>query len=128
VAQRRRGAWRAKVWSNPLVADANDRQRLDPMAASKQKGFITMRSFCSFRSSIAATIGVMLVAALGVAAMRLASELLAGIMFLLTCGLLCLAFIAVFYRDSAERAWWPGFTVFGWIYHRLAFFAFRSPG
>jgi hypothetical protein len=91
------------------------------MAASKRKGFMTMRSFRSFRSSIAATIGVMLVAALGVAAMRLASELLAGIMFLLTCGLLCLAFIAVFDRDSAERAWWLGFTVFGWIHHGLAF-------
>jgi hypothetical protein len=115
-----------RYWGQAVVESAGrGRKRqttaVDPMAASKRKGLMTMRSFRSFRSSIAATIGVMLVAALGVAAMRLASELLAGIMFLLTCGLLCLAFIAVFYRDSAERAWWLGFTVFGWIHHGLAF-------
>ena len=76
----------------------------------------------SFRFSIAGLMGVVLIiAALGLAAMRLASELLAGIMFLLTSGVLCLAFIALICRGPAERAWWLGFNVFGWVYDRFAF-------
>jgi hypothetical protein len=72
------------------------------------------------RSSVAGMVAIALIAALGLAAMRLGSELLAGIMFLVTYGVLCLAFIALLCRGPAERAWWLGFNVFGWIYDRFA--------
>jgi hypothetical protein len=76
----------------------------------------------SFRFSIAGLMGVaLIIASLRLAAMRLASELLAGIMFLVTSAVLCLAFIALICRGPAERAWWLGFNVFGWIYDRFAF-------
>ena len=58
--------------------------------------------------------GAVLVVALGLAAMRNPSDTWAGVMFLLTCGVLCLSIVGVVCRGDGERAWWLGFALFGW--------------
>jgi hypothetical protein len=78
--------------------------------------------FRSLRFSIAGLMGAVLVAAIGLAALRDPSELWAGVIFLLTCGVLMLAVVGVVCRGEARRAWWLGFALFGWGYLVLAFF------
>jgi hypothetical protein len=73
------------------------------------------------RFSIAALMGAVLVAALGLAVLRYGSQVSAGVLFLLTCGVLCLGVVGIVCRSGAERAWWLGFTLFGWGYMTLAF-------
>ncbi len=58
------------------------------------------------RFSITGLMGLVLVAAVGLAALRNASETRAGGMLLLTCGILALAVVGALYRDGAQRAWW----------------------
>ena len=41
-------------------------------------------------------------------------------MFLLTCGMLCLAIVGVVCRQEGERAYWLGFALFGWGYLLLS--------
>jgi hypothetical protein len=59
-----------------------------------------------FRFSITGLMGLVLVAAVGLAALRNASETRSGGMLLLTCGILALAVVGALYRDGAQRAWW----------------------
>jgi hypothetical protein len=66
------------------------------------------------------------------AALRIHSEPWAGVCFLVTGGILCLAFVAAVCRRGAERAWCLGFASFGWISFGLPFrlrnyFAVRPP-
>ena len=75
------------------------------------------------RFSIAGLMGAVLTAALGLAALRSASETWAGVALLVTCGILGLAVIGAACRSAAERAWWLGFAVFGWGYLALAFWS-----
>ena len=112
-----RGPWLCLPCGEPQ--DTNGRERREPPLnwCRERKSIMTRAP----RSSIAGMVALALIAALGLAAMRLASELLAGIMFLVTSGVLCLAFIALICRGPAERAWWLGFNVFGWVYDRFAF-------
>jgi len=70
--------------------------------------------------------GVVLVAAIGLAALRNASETWAGVMLLLTCGVLALAVVGVVCRAESERAWWLGFALFGWGYLALAFWSWKN--
>jgi hypothetical protein len=72
------------------------------------------------RFPIAGLMGAVLVVALGLAALRNASETWAGVMFLLTCGVLSLAIVGVICREDGERAWWLGFALFGWGYLLLS--------
>ncbi len=72
------------------------------------------------RFSIAGLMGVVLVAAVGFAALRNASEAWAGWLLLLTCGVLTLAVVGSLCRGPAERAGWLGFALFGWGYLALA--------
>jgi hypothetical protein len=78
------------------------------------------------RFSIAGLMGVVLVASLGLAALRYASPTLAGVVFMLTCSVLALAVVGVACRGQAERAWWLGFALFGWGYLILAFWSSYS--
>jgi hypothetical protein len=73
------------------------------------------------RASIAGLMGAVLIAALGLTALRSASDTWSGATLLATCGVLGLAVVGTVCRDAAERAWWLGFTVFGWGYLAMAF-------
>jgi hypothetical protein len=73
------------------------------------------------RFSIAGLMAVVLVCGVAVAALRNASEIWAGILLLLTLGLLAAALLGVAYRREAGRAGWIGFALFGWGYLTLAF-------
>jgi hypothetical protein len=73
----------------------------------------------NLRTSIAGLMGIVLMAALGLAALRNASQAWSGAIFLLTRGVLGLAIIKAVYRRGADRAWWFGFCLFGWGYLAL---------
>src|SRR6516164_7292040 len=73
------------------------------------------------RFSIAGLMAVVLIAALGLAALRSGSETMASTVFLPTCGVLALGVVGVACGKRTERAWWVGFTSFGWGYLALAF-------
>jgi hypothetical protein len=72
------------------------------------------------RFSIAALMGAVLFAALALAVFRYGSQVSAGVLFLLTCGVLCLGVVGIVCSEGSERAWWLGFTLFGWVYLALA--------
>ena len=71
------------------------------------------------RFSIARLMGIVLVSAVGLAAWHNADEPWAGVMLLLTWGILCLAIVGAVYCKGARRAWWLGFAIFGWGYFAL---------
>jgi hypothetical protein len=75
----------------------------------------------SVRFSIMGLMGVVLVAAIGLAALRNASETWAGFLLLATLGAFCVALVGAFCRGGAQRGAWIGFAVFGWIYMGAAF-------
>ena len=83
------------------------------------------------RISIAGLMGVVLVAAVGFAAVRNASMNWAGLMLMLTCGVLMLGVVGAVCREPHERAWWLGFTLFGGGYlalaHAMAFYGTPLP-
>jgi hypothetical protein len=72
------------------------------------------------RFHIAWLMGLILVIALGMAALRNASDLWVGVTLLATTGLLGFGLIGLAYRRDAKRAWWFGFSLFGWGYLTLA--------
>jgi hypothetical protein len=72
------------------------------------------------RFSIAGLMGLVVVVAVGVAALRFASELWAGILLVLTLMVLGASVLAFHERSGARRAWWRGFALFGWGYVVLA--------
>ena len=75
------------------------------------------------RFSIAALMAAVLIVALGLAAMRNFSATWAGVTFLVTCAVLCLAVVGIVCDGDARRAWWLGFALFGWGYLVLAFWS-----
>ena len=77
----------------------------------------------AIRFPIAGLMLAVLVVALGLAALRNATEIWAGATFLLTCAVLTLAIVGVVCRDRSERPWWIGFALFGWGYLALAFWS-----
>jgi hypothetical protein len=82
----------------------------------------------TIRFSIAGLMGVVLIVAIGLAALRSGSEIWAGVIFLTTCGVLALSIVGIFCRRDAERAWWLGFALFGWGYMALAFWPWGTSG
>lgn len=68
------------------------------------------------RYSIGGLMGAVVVAAVGLAALRSHSEAWAGGMLLLTCGTLALAVVGAVARRGARRIGWLGFSLFGWGY------------
>jgi hypothetical protein len=75
------------------------------------------------RATIAGLMGAVLITALGLTALRSASEIWAGAVLLTTCSALGLAVIGVVCRSAAERAWWLGTALFGWGYLAMAFWS-----
>jgi hypothetical protein len=72
------------------------------------------------RFSIAGLMGLVVVVAVGVAALRFANELWAGVLLLTALGVLGAAVLAFHERTGSRRAWWRGFALFGWGYVALA--------
>jgi hypothetical protein len=72
------------------------------------------------RFTIAGLMGLVVVVAVGVAALRFASDLWAGVLLMLTLGTLGAAVLAFHERAGVKRAWWRGFALFGWGYLALA--------
>jgi hypothetical protein len=72
------------------------------------------------RFTIAGLMGLVVVVAVGVAAMRFASETWAGVLLMLTLGVLGAAVLAFHERSGPRRSWWRGFALFGWGYVALA--------
>ena len=75
----------------------------------------------SHRFSIAGLMGVVLLAAIGLAALRTPSETWAGIVLLATLAALGIASVGAICVRGASRAGFLGFAVFGWIYMAAAF-------
>jgi hypothetical protein len=75
---------------------------------------------CLPRFSIAGLMGLVVVVAVGAAALRFASELWASVLLMLTLGVLGAAVLACHERTEKNRAWWRGFALFGWGYVLLA--------
>lgn len=72
------------------------------------------------RVSLAGLMAFVLLAAVGFAAVKNPSEMLAGVLFLFVVGLLVLALVGVAFRHGNKRLFWAGFGAFGWTYLALA--------
>ncbi len=68
------------------------------------------------RISIRTLMTFILVSAVGLAALRNANELWAGMMLLLASAAVGVAILGVALMRGRERAWWLGFAVFGSVY------------
>jgi hypothetical protein len=79
------------------------------------------------RISLAGLMVLVVVLGFGFAALRDASETWAGIVLLLTLGLLGVSILGVVYRREARRAWWVGFALFGWGYVALTLAPWSKP-
>jgi hypothetical protein len=75
----------------------------------------------SVRFTIAGLMGVVLILALGLAALRNPTGVWASFVPLVTRSLLCLAVVGAICRKGTERAWWLGFALFGWNHFGLPF-------
>lgn len=69
-----------------------------------------------FRFTIANLLGVVLFAALAVAALREATELWDSAVFTLTLGVLLTSVVLAVHRTGERRAYWVGFALFGAAY------------
>lgn len=74
-----------------------------------------------FRFSLAGLMAAVLIVAVACAALRFASELWASATLTITVGVLLTAILGVVLREGRIRAFWLGFSVFGWAYLALAF-------
>lgn len=72
------------------------------------------------RNSIAGLMAVVVLVAVGFAALKNPSEIWASCLFSLTVGLLLLALLGVAFGSGDRRMFWAGFSVFGWGYLILA--------
>ncbi len=72
------------------------------------------------RFTIGGLMAVVLVLALGFAALKSPNPIWAGVFWALTHGALGLAILAIFLRKGVERVWWLGFAVFEGGYLRVA--------
>jgi hypothetical protein len=73
------------------------------------------------RISIAGLMAVVLICGVAAAALREASDTWAGILLVVTLGLLAFALLAIRQRREGPRAFWEGFALFGWGYLALVF-------
>ncbi len=73
------------------------------------------------RVSIAGLMAVVLFCGIGIAAVRSASPLWAGVVVTATLGVMASAILGAIFRQGERRAFWVGFALFGWGYLTLAF-------
>ena len=64
------------------------------------------------RLSIRTIMAAVVIAAVGLAALRNANELWAGMMLLTTLAMLGIATLGIIFLRAKERAWWVGFALF----------------
>jgi hypothetical protein len=69
-----------------------------------------------YRISLAGSLGIVAVIAMGLAGMRSASSLWTTAAATVTLALLLTAVVAARLLDGLDRAFWAGFAVFGWSY------------
>ena len=69
-----------------------------------------------YQFSLVGMMGLVLAAAIGCGALRYASEFWASTLLTLTAGSLLVAILGALFRRGQSRAFWVGFTVFGWSY------------
>jgi hypothetical protein len=74
-----------------------------------------------FRLTTAWLMAVVLIIAIGAAALTRPSALWGSALFTAALGLLCTATALALVRHPSRRAFWVGFAVFGWPYFALAF-------
>ena len=72
------------------------------------------------RFTIASLLVVVLFVALGFAALRESSDLWESGVFTLTLAALLISILFAVHRIESRRAFWIGFTLFGWIYLGLS--------
>jgi hypothetical protein len=70
----------------------------------------------SLRFSIAKMMGIIVLVALGAAALRNASQAVTAVVSIVTHGVLSLAIVGAVCRTGAQRTWWLGFAMLGWTY------------
>src|SRR5271165_919129 len=80
----------------------------------------------SFRFTIVGLMGVVLLCALGLGALKSPSPAVAAALFFVTCGVLALGTVGVVCGGEGARAWWLGVALFGWGYLVLAAWAAES--
>jgi uncharacterized membrane protein YeaQ/YmgE (transglycosylase-associated protein family) len=74
----------------------------------------------SARLSIRALMAVIVVSAIGLAAIRNASDLWAGLLLMIVLGFVGAAILGAIFSRGARRAWWTGFALFSGGYLVLA--------
>jgi hypothetical protein len=77
--------------------------------------------------SLAGLMVLVIIVGIGIAALRDATETWAGIVLLLTLGLLAVSILGVLYRNGGRRAWWVGFALFGWGFAALTLAPWSKP-
>ena len=73
-----------------------------------------------YRISIRTLMAFVVVSAVGLAALRAASDLWAGLLLLVALAAVGVAILGAAFMGGAERAWWAGFALFGGGYLALA--------
>ena len=73
-----------------------------------------------FRFNIASLLGVILVLGVGFAALKKASDLWESGLFTLTLTVLLISVLLAVHRTESSRAFWIGFSLFGWAYLGLS--------
>jgi hypothetical protein len=73
------------------------------------------------RLSIAGLLALVVLSALGIAALSRPSDLWASVLFTISSALLVFGVLASFRCVARPRAFWQGFSLFGWAYAILAF-------
>ena len=73
-----------------------------------------------FRFTIASLLVVVLFVAVGFADLRESSDLWESGVFTLTLAALLISILLAVHRTESRRAFWIGFTLFGWIYLGLS--------
>ena len=108
---------------NPPAGDRNPASDTsDPTNLAPARCEVPMK----FRFSIFGLMAVVVLAAIGLAALRSPTELWASAIFTVMVGLLGYALLGTMFGRAPKRKSWAGFAVFGWVYLILVFDIFSA--